>query len=639
MDVYGELLAQIGVSKDENGSKYAVKRLAELMKEGQARQLYDACPTQTELLKLWDLGVTKNGTPHYVENFCRIFIFLLEIDGNGVGERLLHPKRVRIFHSLLSSGNRTKISSGLLLLKHIALGGSGNVARIMKHVDFSLKAFTVVGVPPKVSGGTLMNAAIAGSDGEYAQTLWMSGDLAKMPTRAAYIEFFKAMVEQCTSMKLAELLTIKNFLGNALHYLSKDPYHVQEDVLKVVQKYILDQDGYVLTPPTKGMILSEKFLSQLAQTIQQAAERLEGNVEEKVENVLSLASHTLIRIVSDPNIGVVSAQGSFMSMSLEHGTKAIGLLCSLKPTGCKEHFRVMHAVFSKNAFVAGLYLKKVSLDLDPKKTTSCLINMSLVIMAFEALLSQIQSGEAEGTLDLDVIFKNWKYVSPGEGVSKTGLSKCLQHPVRLISYTTVMYLTRVLQTLSAILDTVQRDDKAYIGFRDKITSYSRKRLPDVQIVIACHAKIDSSSPSSERVQHLSGILQLLRLWITLFPEVLLESNIHIESILPSTIMQMHIDNQREYADIVRQATTTPRSMTLNPVVGTIAKITLQEPESSNIYQTNLKWLVKQMDGTGVLYDAPVSGMIWVSRALQYVVDLLMLCKYMADVFFHMQAKV
>lgn len=622
MDVYGELLGQIGVSKDENGSKYAIKRLAELVKEGQARQLYDACPTQTELFKLWDLGATKNGTPHYVENFCTVFIFLLQIDGNGVGARLLHPKRVRIIHSLLSSGNRTKISSGLLLLKHIALAGPCNVARIMKNVDFSLKAFTVVAVPPKVTGGTLMNAAIGGVDGEYAHTLWTSGDLAKMPTRAAYIEFFIAMVEQCAPMKLADLLTIKNFLGNAVNYLSKDPYFVQQDVLRVIQKYILNQDEYVLTPPTKGMILSDKFLSQLGQTIQQAAERLDANLEEeKVENVLSLSSRILTRILSDPNIGVVSEQGSCISKSLEHGQgkKAVGLLRSLKPTICKEHYRVIHAVLNMNAFLSALYLKNVSLDLDPKKTTSCLINISMVIMAFDGLLSQIQSEEAGGLRDhLDVIFQNWKYISPGEGVSKTGLSKCLQHPVRLISHTTVMYLTRVLQTLLAILDGVQRDcnDKAYIQFREKLTTYSRKMLPDVQIVIACHSKIDSSSPRSERVQYISGILQLLRLWITAFPEILLESNINMESMLPSTIKQMHIVNQREYADIVRQAITTPRPMTLNPVVGTMAKITLQEPESSNVYQINLKWLAKQIYEIGLCYDAPNSGMIWVSRVLQ-----------------------
>ena len=622
MDVYGELLTQIRVSKDENGSKYAVKRLAELVKEGDVARLFDACPTQTELLKLWDLGVTKNAAPHYVENFCTIFRFLLDVDGRGVGERLLHPKRVRIIHSLLSSGNRTKISSGLLLLKHIAMGGSFNVSCIMKNIDFSLNAIKVVGVPPKVAGGTMMNAARVGADGEYAYGLWTSGELAKMPTRAAYVEFFKAMVENCSPMKLAELLTIKNFLSNAVNYLSKDPYHVQEDILMVMKRYVLDQDRYTLTPPTKGIVLSDKFLSQLALTIQQASERLEGGQEEYVENVLSLASQMLIRLLCDPNNGVVSFEESFMSTNVEHsqGRKVISLLGFLKPTVCKEHLQIINAVFSKNAFIAALYLTKSSIDLDPKKMTSCLINLSIMIMAFDALLSDIQSMDSVRWLSLDVVHRNWKNISPGDGLSKSSISKCLQHPVSLVSHTVVMYLTRLLQTLVAVLEYSQSccEPKDYASFRESITKYSKARLPDIQTVIALHSKIDHSSSSACRSQKLSGVLGLLSLWVTVFPDVLLEANIQIDSILPGDVLQIHRINQREYIHVIRQAASTPRSMTLSPVVGTIAKLCLQETDSSREYTSNFEWIVKQVQRTNLFYDVPMSAPLWVSNAIECV---------------------
>jgi hypothetical protein len=61
MDPLTELLAQLRNSKDENGSRYAVKRLAEMLKEdeGTAVQLMRASANLEEVFSLWDGGVSK----------------------------------------------------------------------------------------------------------------------------------------------------------------------------------------------------------------------------------------------------------------------------------------------------------------------------------------------------------------------------------------------------------------------------------------------------------------------------------------------------------------------------------------------------------------------------------------------------
>lgn len=61
MDPLTELLAQLRNSKDENGSRYAVKRLAEMLKEdeGTAVQLLRASVNLKEVFSLWDSGVSK----------------------------------------------------------------------------------------------------------------------------------------------------------------------------------------------------------------------------------------------------------------------------------------------------------------------------------------------------------------------------------------------------------------------------------------------------------------------------------------------------------------------------------------------------------------------------------------------------
>jgi hypothetical protein len=127
--VYTELLLHIGGSHDENGSKYAVRRLWELLgKHADRGDILDALESTSvtgpgwcaqQLLRLWDCGVVKNATPRYVECFCGIFRRL------GLCGVLVHPKRVRIVHSLLSSGNRTKVSCGLHILKDVAEGAVG----------------------------------------------------------------------------------------------------------------------------------------------------------------------------------------------------------------------------------------------------------------------------------------------------------------------------------------------------------------------------------------------------------------------------------------------------------------------------------------------------------------------------------
>lgn len=67
MDPLNELLAQLRNSKDENGSRYAVKRLAEMLKEdeGTAVQLMRKSSNLEEVFNLWDLGVSK---------VCELFI-------------------------------------------------------------------------------------------------------------------------------------------------------------------------------------------------------------------------------------------------------------------------------------------------------------------------------------------------------------------------------------------------------------------------------------------------------------------------------------------------------------------------------------------------------------------------------------
>ena len=238
--VYTELLLHIGGSHDENGSKYAVRRLWELLgKHADREDILDALESTSvtgpgwcaqQLLRLWDGGVVKNATPGYVACLCGIFRRLRLCDV------LVEPCRIRIVHSLLSSGNRTKVSCGLHILRDVAEGGANTttgkpsaatmatmagVRNILDAVDFSLGALETIGVPPKVTGGKLMNATARDEDGVYARGLWRSGDLAKVPTRVGYVRLWLGMVRGCGAGLCARVLGLRGFTGSVFSVRSR----------------------------------------------------------------------------------------------------------------------------------------------------------------------------------------------------------------------------------------------------------------------------------------------------------------------------------------------------------------------------------------------------------------------------------
>jgi hypothetical protein len=419
-----ELFGVIGSSKDENGSKYAVKRLSELLVAKDTVRLHDllvgtAEESKAQLLRLWDQGVAKNASPQYVEQFCLIFKQL------RMGTDLVHPKRIRIVHSLLSSGNRTKVSCALLALKGVP------VPIILERVDFSLGALDKIGVPPKVTGGKLMNATDSGQDGDYANRLWRSRDLAKRPTRVAYVDLFRYMLRECDPRTLSVVFSLRNFAGGALGYVSKDPFDAQEDMLSAIKECVLDLDDVVMTPISKWNALSGgKFLTQVSQVIEQCCERLKeqsaGDAEKAdlnlVRRVLELASDILCDTVIAFS-GTRSGKRSMFWRGL-HELRPIRALMLLRPLKCHEHARIMHRTFQRSPLIAAMFLRDVSIDLDAKKTTSYIINASLLISAFDAV--------TRGMLDIESVSQNrildvWKSIYPIRGVSKIALSRGLQH--------------------------------------------------------------------------------------------------------------------------------------------------------------------------------------------------------------------
>ena len=670
--VYTELLLHIGSSHDENGSKYAVRRLGELLGDRGGGTTgwegLDSVWCSAQLLRLWDCGVVKNATPRYVECFCGIFRRL------GLCGVLVHPKRVRIVHSLLSSGNRTKVSCGLHILKDVAEGAVGEgvgmpgdvgispgvdvdthaskrekngPAIILDAVDFSLGALGTVGVPPKVTGGKLMNATARDEDGVYARGLWRSRDLAKVPTRVGYVAFWVGMMRACGRLgdvrTLARVLGLREFMGSVLNYASRDPWDVQEEVLGVVKVCVLDLDDVVMTAVTKWGALGEgRFFGQLGQIVEQSCLRLEEGGEEDeeldtVRRVLALASELLTRVM-----GLVGGVGSGAEAGLS-GLLAVSAVpqrvvkpvLGLRPARCYEHARAMYRAFERNPLTAVVYLRGMNQEVDMKKEATFLVNASLLVGAYEAvagLLKQVSSqprpsfspGSPKRLPSSDLV-RIWMGIFPTGGISKAVLSKGLQHSQPLVAHATVLLLNSMFSAMERLLTCLRAIGDEYARHRcdafSAVLDHSKMHLPGVQLVIGYHSKMDFDGLRPDVPSHtLSGILRLLGRWSRLFPDTLIEENVQLERmLLHERVLRLHPSNRLEVVRVLLrgdggggecdttcvESTAMGSSAAMTSLLGldVILKLALRESSTgSRLYDACAKLSQRYLSGTKLMFD-------------------------------------
>ena len=534
---------------------------------------------------------------------------------------IIEKRRIKYIHSLLSSGNRTKVSCGLHLLTAIAKRGSSHVSGILERVDFSLGAVKVIGVPPKVSGGKLMNAADSNADGEYAVKLWNSNELSKKPTRAAFVGFFMAMIEHCDLLDLPFVLHLKHFVTNVLKYCSKDPYPVQKVMLEMIDRRVLKQPNVVLTPPTIAAVLPDNFLSQLAQIVQQSWIRV-NDEDGLCEQVMEIASGMLTNLLSEPRYGIIPMDSVpwdvFNNGKIDHSgrQRATKLLMSLKPAHCRAHLMIFRKVFARDPIIAALYLQRVPFELDAKKLSLFVMNMSLLVMCHVSLAAVLKRRPRNTSHCWDSILYNWESISSPKGVTKSGLSKLLQHPTSFVSHVTVVYLIHILKTLSVLLDGI-RDE---LDKKRAMLQCTKGIVPDFQLVIAYHTKcltiLEEKDPG-RRWRQLSGALELVGLWVRLFPESLAEANFHVDKLIPPNIERLNIQNQSKYLEILCETRYDSRLTHLSPAFDLVLKMALHSKSDSTIHNLCFRWLLEQLNDSKIFYDSNASSYSWLSNALRY----------------------
>lgn len=571
----------------------------------------------------------QNASPQYVENLSSVFESLMKHPGpigEQVCEQLIQSRRIRMLYNLLSSGNRTKVSCGLILMMCVADRGARFVTRMLRQFDFSLNALKVVGVPPKVSGGKMMNAADEEGDGLYARRLWESKDLSKRPTRVAFVQFFKSMVSNCDELRLPLLLSMKYFTSNVIHYISRDPYQVQLMVLSVVKTCVLEQPSDLLTPPTKAAVFSEKFVGQLVAIVQRSGD------SNSAEEVAHEASLLLTKILTDPSLGIADGSISLqqclfydnLSIAKSSKRRVLKTLLGIKPTQSHMLFLLLQRVFESDPVIALLYLSDMSLDIEPRGTSSFAANSAIAIFALDTVIRGLKHVGFVDVFERQVLLANWTTVMFSK-MSRASMSKGIQHASPFVAHTSALILERILESLHIVLVFLERADEleGIDCLGDKLRRIARKHVPDIQLVVAYHSKVcDDQTSNTERSIKRSGSLNLLRVWINAFPESLTESNLQIDKLVPDTIGALHSQNQKEYMQLMNTATQHSKYSTLSPKFDSILKLSLEDRvgqgDCGGVSSLSHQWLVDQLCSTKIFCQGSSGVLVWLDNLPGYV---------------------
>lgn len=571
----------------------------------------------------------QNASPQYVENLCFVLESLMKhpgATGEHVCEQLIHSRRIRILYNLLSSGNRTKVSCGLILMTCVADHGAPYVTRILKHFDFSLNALKVVGVPPKVSGGKMMNAADDEGDGMYARRLWDSEDLSKRPTRVAFVQFFKSMVSNCDELRLPLLLSMKYFASNVMHYISRDPYDAQMMVLSLVKTFILEQPSDVLTPPTKAAVFSEKFIGQLVAIMQRSGD------DNGADEVAHEASLLLTKILTDTSLGVADGKTSLqeclfyenLSAAKSYKRRVLKCLLGIKPGPSHRIFLLLQHVFESDPLVAMLYLSEMPLDIEPRETSSFAANSAITIIALDSVITGLNQITSVDLFERQVLLANWKAVMSSK-ISKASLSKGIQHSAPFVAHASALMFERILESLNRVLGFLERADEMerIDSIADKLRQVARKHVPDIQLVVAYHSKVcDDQSDNPQRSMRRSGSLNLLRAWIRAFPESLAESNVQIDKLVPDNIGVLHPQNQKEYIQLMNTASQYSKTSALSPkfesVLKRLSEIRVGKGDPEGVSSLCHQWLVEQLYSTRIFCQGTSGALVWLDNLPAYV---------------------
>jgi len=586
------------------------------------------------------LSLLQTATHQYVETFCLALRHVLSLSNSrdnstiesDLGGQLITPSRIKTFYALLSSGNRTKVSSSLLLLDQVVASCKYGVYDILKTFDFTLKGLKAASVPPKLAGGKMGYAQGDKRSVEYIEALWSSSDLSRRPTRLAFLKFFMSLLRNSGDYTLPRLLQLRPLFAYALQYMSKDPRWVQYELVNCLQDNLLEKHRNIVTPGMRSSIFNEKALSELAIVVQQATHRDD-------EMLADIAVLLIQAILLD---GIDQSDHGFHAMSRRRNLR---FLLQIKPWESSYFMHIIQETVRHDHLLIPLYLKEMKFDFEPKESAEWVTMMGVLSMLLKSLHQKGLSYLKNNIFDPEM----WTELSNAIGsvrfcLRKSALSKGLQHSSVLVESIVANLLSCILITLEPIVKVAEKfkAQSLYQGRHKSLDESVSKAMaslksimPDLQTAVTFHGKIFGAQATNESIQKQCSI-KILTLWFRMYPEDFIESNISREKFVYDMIALQDPSVRQQYISFITtehrllEVTIAKRDncfqfshipACLSQVLCLAASRDLESDQLAEIK----KWTLLRLYNTAIFDPFPAEASCWLDSIPRFVILFIAAC--------------
>ncbi|KAI9288533.1 ribosome 60S biogenesis N-terminal-domain-containing protein [Umbelopsis sp. AD052] len=403
----------------------------------------------------------------------------------------------------------------------------------------------------------------------------------KYDLRTSYVEFVLSFFKYGDASVKKDILQVKDLVSPIFKGLERDAYQLMEMILSVMyEHFIMDQD---VARTVKVSLFNNYVLDQLAKVY--ARQDPDASSPTEADIPANLVHHFLISICCTPGVGVCFHDAGWYPPSILDGGKKSGgddIKIRNKMLG---HFikglRVSEDLRQQELLVKVLkacpelvqgYWQSSSLTFEPRLSSNWLANMAILQKVLSCpppslLLGKLQFYPTTAPSHL-VIADN---ILP-TCISRTALSKGLQHSSGLVRYMTILTLTASMKKLSLVTSDIQKVIEAFdidessalpnqhtekmqkernVAAHNwknclrKVQDELCRRLPGVQLLATLYSSaITPAKPESqetgvdtaeEKGFMQDSILRLIVLCQKCLPEVMAEAKFDFSNFMPSNL--------------------------------------------------------------------------------------------------------
>lgn len=439
-------------------------------------------------------------------------------------------RRMKFIYSHLSCGQGGRAKSALHLLTSIAKLGEDTTRELIGIFDWKFSGFQRIARPDAPE------KRVSDRRGTFR------------PTRHFFVLWVLSLLENADIGGTIQILSCKQVLGPLLSHIGLDSSELQLQVLKYVAYLLLSQKDRMPSKVYKS-VFSDSFLTQLVQITAEDTDHL-GLLWKRNTTALctpaTAATFVFVDACTNTELGLLSDITCESSL-IEPGTKRLlRALHLLQYDNFLNHLEILKFVLKEVPVLSVGFLASFSRSVEPRLSHSWFTTVSILGFAIRqaklcGLPLPVTNGSVEtglGPAEGSVLRSLLRRVVPNS-VSRSTLSKGLQHSSALVRFATLVLLESMLKTALHVNQCLERrigiSSSNFVPYSFQVLHSSfrhslKERIPDPQVTVGVHQGLIQAGGcrgnGREQIELMKAqVASVLKLYTTALPTSLETSNV------------------------------------------------------------------------------------------------------------------